>query len=129
MLAKLSLIPVRRGYWGSKMGQPHTVPVKLTAQCGSVMVRLVPAPRGTGIVAAPAPEKLLQMAGVEDVYTSSSGHTKTMGNFIKATFAAVAKSYGYLTSDMWKETKFVKAPYQEFTDYLAKTHKVGGPSK
>merc|ERR1711990_1171990 len=31
--AKCSLIPVRRGYWGGKIGQPHTVPIKLTGQC------------------------------------------------------------------------------------------------
>ncbi len=27
--AKLSLIPVRHGYWGAKFGQPHTVPSKV----------------------------------------------------------------------------------------------------
>ncbi|CAN8244041.1 unnamed protein product [Cochlearia groenlandica] len=26
ILAKLSVIPVRRGYWGNKIGKPHTVP-------------------------------------------------------------------------------------------------------
>ena len=71
--AKLSLIPVRRGYWGNKIGLPHTVPVKVTGKCGSVMVRLIPAPRGTGIVSSPVPKKLLQMAGVEDVFTCSTG--------------------------------------------------------
>lgn len=29
MLAKLTVIPVRRGYWGNKIGQPHTVPCKV----------------------------------------------------------------------------------------------------
>lgn len=29
ILAKLSVIPVRRGYWGNKIGQPHTVPCKV----------------------------------------------------------------------------------------------------
>lgn len=29
-LAKLSVIPVRRGYWGNKIGQPHTVPCKVS---------------------------------------------------------------------------------------------------
>ena len=38
----------------------------------------------------------------------------------KATFEAIAKTYSYLTPDMWKETQFSKVPYQEFTDYLAK---------
>merc|ERR1712216_694031 len=59
--AKMSVVPVRRGYWGSKLGLPHTVPCKLTGKCGSVRVRLIPAPRGTGLVAAPVPKKLLGM--------------------------------------------------------------------
>ena len=58
-MAKLSIIPVRRGYWGNKIGLPHTLPMKVTGKCGSVRVRLIPAPRGTGIVAAPASKKIL----------------------------------------------------------------------
>lgn len=35
--AKLSVIPVRRGYWGNKIGQPHTVPCKVFHLfCGEV---------------------------------------------------------------------------------------------
>lgn len=89
ILAKLSVIPVRRGYWGAALQQPHTVPSKVSGKVGSVMCRLIPAPRGTGIVAAPASKRLLQLAGVQDVYTQSKGSTATMGNFLKATFAAV----------------------------------------
>ena len=55
----------------------------MTGKCGSVTVRLIPAPRGTGIVAAGVPKKLLQMAGVEDCYTSACGTTATVGNFGK----------------------------------------------
>ena len=29
ILAKLSIVPVRRGYWGNKIGKPHTVPCKV----------------------------------------------------------------------------------------------------
>lgn len=36
-LAKLSLIPVRKGYWGSRVGDPHTLPCKLTGKCGFVL--------------------------------------------------------------------------------------------
>merc|ERR1711973_845462 len=75
ILAKISVVPVRRGYWGNKIGAPHTVPCKVTGKCGSVVVRLIPAPRGTGIVAAAVPKKLLQMAGIEDCYTSARGQT------------------------------------------------------
>lgn len=28
--AKLSIIPVRRGYWGNKIGKPHTIPCKVS---------------------------------------------------------------------------------------------------
>merc|ERR1719310_1665101 len=118
--AKCALIPIRRGYWGGKIGLPHTVPIKLSGQCGSVRIRLVPAARGTGIVASPTSKKILQMAGIQDCYTASQGHTKTKGNFAKAAFHALAASYGFLTPDLWRETKLHKAPMQEHTDYLAK---------
>ena len=122
--AKMSVVPVRRGYWGNKIGKPHTVPTKLQGKCGSVCVRLVPAPRGAGIVAARVPKKLLQMSGVSDVYTCSRGSTKTLGNFVMATFNAIAKSYSYLTPDLWRETKLVKPPNQEHTDFLGKPQKI-----
>ena len=50
ILAKLSVIPVRRGYWGNKIGKPHIVPCKVTGKCGSITVRMVPAPRGNGLI-------------------------------------------------------------------------------
>ncbi|KAI9024328.1 hypothetical protein CLU79DRAFT_886608 [Phycomyces nitens] len=91
ILAKLSIIPVRRGYWGSALGEPHTVPCK----------------------------KVLQLAGITDCYTTSRGSTRTLGNFVKATFAAIGNTYGFLTPDLWEETEFSKVPYQEFTDFLS----------
>uniref|UniRef100_A0A8C0PC34 Small ribosomal subunit protein uS5 n=1 Tax=Canis lupus familiaris TaxID=9615 RepID=A0A8C0PC34_CANLF len=122
ILAKLSIVPVRRGYWGNKIGKPHTVPCKVTGRCGSVLVRLIPAPRGTGIVSAPVPKKLRMMAGIDNCYTSARGCITTLGNFAKATFDAISKTYSYLTPDLWKETVFTRSPYQEFTDHLVKTH-------
>jgi small subunit ribosomal protein S2e len=119
ILAKLSVIPVRRGYWGSSLGEPHTVPCKVTGKCGSSISRLVPAPRGTGIVAAPTPKKVLTLAGITDCYTTSRGATRTLGNFVKATFAAIGNTYGFLSPELWTETAFTKAPYHEFTDFLA----------
>ncbi len=121
--AKLNVVPVRRGYWGNKLGKPHTVPTKITGKGGSVSLRLVPAPKGAGIVAASTPKKVLQLAGIVDVYTASQGHTKTMGNFIKATFAALSNTYGFLTPDLWRETRYTKPPAQEFTDLLARKEK------
>ncbi|KAG5221350.1 40S ribosomal protein [Salix suchowensis] len=100
ILAKLSVIPV-------------------SGKVGSVMCRLIPAPRGTGIVAAPASKRLLQLAGVEDCYTQSKGSTATMGNFLKATFAAVNhQNYAFLTPDLWREIPLSKLPYDEFSAHL-----------
>lgn len=101
ILAKLSLVPIRKGFWGSRMGQPHTVPCKLTGKCGSVRVRLIPAPRGTGLVAATVTKKVLAMAGIKDVYCRSKGQTRTTGNFIVACYLALRKSYQVLSPDMW----------------------------
>merc|ERR1712230_281311 len=126
IIAKLAVVPIRRGYWGSNLGEPHSIPVKESGKCGSVTARLIPAPRGTGLVASPAVKKLLQMAGIDDCYTSACGTTATAGNFAMATYLAVAQTYSYLTPDMWTPTDFGKSPYQEFTDYLAKNHNAGG---
>jgi small subunit ribosomal protein S2e len=33
------------------------------------------------------------------------------------------KTYGFLTPEFWRETKFSRTPFQEFTDLLAKPTK------
>merc|ERR1719226_383532 len=91
--AKMSLIPVRRGYWGNRIGFPHTVPMKVNGKCGSVRVRLIPAPRGSGVVGSPVLKKMMQ--------------------FARAAFEALRATYSYLTPDLWKPTHFVKPPFQE----------------
>lgn len=40
IIAKLSVLPVRRGYWGTNLGEPHSLPVKQSGKCGSVTVRV-----------------------------------------------------------------------------------------
>merc|ERR1712102_82190 len=126
ILAKLSVVPIRRGYWGNKLGAPHTVPGKVHGKCGSVHVRLIPAPRGTGLVCGPVPKKLMQMAGLEDVYTSACGGTSTLGNFAKATFQAICRTNDFLTPELWKDDTLGAPPFEEFSDYLEKNHKQGG---
>jgi small subunit ribosomal protein S2e len=118
IIAKLSVVPIRRGYWGSNLGEPHSLPTKESGKCGSVTVRLIPAPRGTGLVASPAVKRLLQLAGVQDAYTASAGSTKTLENTLKATFVAVANSYGFLTPNLWEVTKLSRSPLEEYSDVL-----------
>lgn len=119
-IAKLNVVPVRRGYWGRMANEPHTVPTKVHGKCGSVRVRLIPAPRGTGLVSSPVGKKILTFAGVTDCYTSTSGHTRTTGNFIKAMFFALRSTYGYLTPDLWTAKPIPVGPFQEHTDWLSR---------
>ena len=118
--AKMNLVPVRRGYWGLNAGLPHTVPCKVSGKCGSVRCRLIPAPRGSGIVASLIPKKLLTMAGVEDVYSSTTGHSRTRGNLAMAVYYALRRTSSFLTPDLWAPTHFTAHPAQEHTDFLAK---------
>ena len=43
ILAKMSIVPVRRGYWGNKIGRPHTVPTKVQALPCSKLLDKLPA--------------------------------------------------------------------------------------
>uniref|UniRef100_A0A060T2L7 Small ribosomal subunit protein uS5 n=1 Tax=Blastobotrys adeninivorans TaxID=409370 RepID=A0A060T2L7_BLAAD len=119
VVAKLSVIPVRRGYWGAALGQPHSLASKTSGKCGSALIRLIPAPRGTGVVASPAVKTILQFAGIEDAYTNSAGKTRTIENTLKATFAAIGNTYGFLTPNLWKETPLEASPLDVYHDVAA----------
>ena len=116
--AKLNVIPVRRGYWGGKIGAPHTLATKITGKCGSVRLRFIPAPRGTGIVGAPPTKKLLSFAGVEDAFSQSKGNTDTMENFVRAIYDALYKSYKYLTPDLWNRGRISENVFSKYSEEL-----------
>ena len=123
VMAKLNLVPVRKGYWGNKIGATHTVPCKVTGKAGSVKVRLIPAPRGAGLVAPPVSKKLFQFAGIQDVYTKTEGKTRTRGNFVKAAYAALSNTYIYNTPDFWGKSAVSEHPFvvhQKFLDQREK---------
>jgi len=61
------------------------------------------------------------MAGISDCYTSSRGHTRTLGNFVKATFNALVATYGFLEPTLWVQTDLGRDPFQEHTDFLKAT--------
>jgi len=93
-VAKLNIIDVSRGCgsWECGCGRPHTVALKTTGQAGSVEVELIPAPRGLGLAGGETVRHVLELAGIEDVWTRSSGKTRTTVNFAKATFNALRKT-------------------------------------
>jgi len=126
--AKLNVIPIRRGYWGGKIGKPHTMATKVTGKCGSVRLRLVPAPKGTGIVGAPPTKKLLGFCGVEDIFSQSTGSTDTMENFVRAIYDALYKSYKYLTPDLWNVADVRENIFAENNEKI-KNYKLNPPEK
>ncbi|MFH1422270.1 MAG: 30S ribosomal protein S5, partial [Planctomycetota bacterium] len=69
-----------------------TVPFKIQGKCGSVKITFWPAPRGTGLATGDECKKVLKLAGIKDVYSTSYGQTKTTFNLIKACFSALEKT-------------------------------------
>ncbi|MAG07838.1 30S ribosomal protein S5 [Candidatus Woesearchaeota archaeon] len=89
--AKLSLIKIRRGCgsWECSCKTAHSIPFKVKGKCGSVILTLMPAPKGTGLCVSDECKKLLSLAGVEDVWSSVKGKTTTKTNMINACFSAL----------------------------------------
>ncbi len=89
--AKLNIFRIMRGCgsWECGCGNPHTVPFRVQGEAGSVKVTLIPAPKGLGLVAGDVAKKVLELAGVKDVWTFTKGSTRTTMNFAKATFEAL----------------------------------------
>ncbi|MBS3089420.1 30S ribosomal protein S5 [Candidatus Pacearchaeota archaeon] len=92
--AKLNLIRIKRGYESREEGstEPHTVPFIVEGKCGSVRIKLIPAPRGTGLVVGDECKKILRLAGIQDVYGVSKGQTRTTFNVAKACIEALNKT-------------------------------------
>ncbi|MFZ3382675.1 MAG: 30S ribosomal protein S5 [Candidatus Methanoperedens sp.] len=92
--AKMNVIGIKRGCgsWECGCGLGHTVPFEVKGKTGSVEVRLLPAPRGLGIASGGTAKKVLEIAGIKDVWTKVSGETRTTLNFAKATFNALIKT-------------------------------------
>jgi len=90
-VAKLNLIqvPLGSGSWEDKPGGNHSLIRKATGKAGSVTVEIKPAPKGLGLAAAETPQKVLELAGVEDAWTKSHGNTRTTVNLAKATYNAL----------------------------------------
>ncbi len=51
----------------------------------------MPAPQGTGLVTEKECRKILTIAGISDIYSKTTGHTKTKLNLFKACFDALSK--------------------------------------
>lgn len=89
--AKTNVIRVKRGCgsWECGCDTVHSIPMKVEGAAGSVRITLKPAPQGIGLVTGDISKKVLELAGIKDVWTFSRGQTRTTINFAKATFNAL----------------------------------------
>jgi len=92
--AKINIIRINRScaHFDCSCDEDHTVPFSVEGKSGSVRVKLIPAPQGTGLVVGDELKKVLRLAGISDVYGVSSGHTRTTFNAVKACFDALRKT-------------------------------------
>ena len=92
--AKLNLIKVKRGCsaFDCSCDEPHSIPFEVEGKSGSVTVKLIPAPQGTGLVVANELKKILKMAGIKDVYSQTFGKVRTTFNTVKACLNALEKT-------------------------------------
>jgi len=92
--AKLNIIKVRMGcaHFDCSCDEEHTVPYVVEGKSGSVKIKLIPAPQGTGLVVGDECKKILRLAGIKDVYGASSGHVRTTFNLAKACISALKKT-------------------------------------
>ncbi len=91
--AKLNIIKISRGCgsWECGCGEPHTIPFKVEGKCGSVKIRLLPAPKGTGLCIHRECAKILKAAGVKDVWAKAYGATVSTSNTVVACMIALKK--------------------------------------
>ena len=92
--AKLNIISIERGCgsFDCACKEAHSIPFKVEGKCGSSRMVLLPAPRGTGLVIESECKKILDFAGIKDVYSQTFGQTRTKLNLAKACFEALKKT-------------------------------------
>jgi len=91
--AKLNITKITRGCgsFDCSCDEPHSIPASVEGKCSSVSVKLIPAPQGTGLVVGNEMKKVLRIAGIQDVYSKTSGNVRTTFNAAKAYMEALNK--------------------------------------
>lgn len=92
--AELNLTYIERGCgsWECDCNEKHSLPFKVHGKSGAVEITLKPAPKGLGLAAGDIPKKVLEFAGVEDVWAKTKGSTRTTFNLAMATYDALRKT-------------------------------------
>ena len=101
--ARLNITIDRRGCgsWECGCGQPHSLPFETVGKSGSVVIKIIPGPRGLGLVASEVAKVILRLAGVRDCWTRSYGQTRTVPSFAYAVYNALKRTYEIVTPMDW----------------------------
>jgi small subunit ribosomal protein S5 len=93
--AYLDVSPVKLGCgsWECRCDQKHSVPFKVKGKGGSVVIEILPAPRGLGLVAGRKIRNLLKLAGLKDAWTTAKGSTTTMNSTSKAVLQCLRHTF------------------------------------
>ncbi len=91
--AKKNVFMIKRGCgsWECGCGGNHSIPFAVEGKCGSVKIKLIPAPKGVGLCVHDEAKKVLELAGIKDVWSWTSGSTGTMMNLMGALINALKK--------------------------------------
>ncbi len=91
--AKKNVFMIKRGCgsWECGCGGNHSIPFAVEGKCGSVKIKLIPAPKGVGLCVHDEAKKVLELAGIKDVWSWTSGSTGTMMNLMGALIDALKK--------------------------------------
>ena len=91
--AKLNIIKIKRGCgsWQCGCKEPHTIPYTVIGKVGSSIIKLIPAPKGTGLAVEKECAKILKIAGIKDVWSKTYGQSRTKINLIAACVVALKK--------------------------------------
>ncbi len=118
--AKLNVIAVPRGSgsWQAVEPEQNSVPFKVTGKCGSVEIMLIPAPKGTGLVVEKECQKILQLAGIKDVWSKMRGKTTTKINVVKACFDALKNLSKMKVTEAQKENLGISLKRREAMEEL-----------
>ena len=91
--AKIGIIKINRGCgsWQCGCKSAHSIPFMVEGKCGSSIIKLMPAPKGTGLCAESSCARILELAGIKDIWSKTFGQTKSKINLIKACMDALGK--------------------------------------
>ena len=118
--AKINIALIGRGCgsWECGCGEPHSLPFDIESRASSVRVKMMPAPKGTGLVVQDELKKLMRLAGIKDVWSKTRGQTGSKINLITACFSAMkslieTKIHHQIKGDLGVTEGKIKEPEKE----------------